>query len=164
MNLLELAYKEHSKWLNIAKKLGAADYSEDVVQEMYIRLTKYQKHPSKIVNNDQVNSFFVYVIIRNIIYDLAKVKSVVCYIDHEEFEKLYIEQEERDSQIDEWDEVVQQEIQEWHWYDRMLFNLVYENGEKLRQISRGSGISLSSIFNTMKNAKKRIKTAIEEKG
>ena len=39
MNILEIAYKKHKIWLNICKSFGLdKETSEDIVQEMYIKL------------------------------------------------------------------------------------------------------------------------------
>jgi DNA-directed RNA polymerase specialized sigma24 family protein len=160
VDILECAYKDHSKWLNIAVKLGAGDYAEDIVQEMYIKLSKYRKNPAKLIKDNHVNQFFVYVIIRNIIYDIAKVKKTVKLVYQDDFERLLVYQ--IDNLLEEWDEVITEEIKSWHWYDQRVFELIYHEGVGLRELSRETNISLSSIFNTVKNAKQRIKSAIQK--
>ena len=40
-NLEQKLTQRHKDWIRIAKSFGAGDYSEDLVQEMYIRVLKY---------------------------------------------------------------------------------------------------------------------------
>jgi predicted DNA-binding protein YlxM (UPF0122 family) len=43
------------------------------------------------------------------------------------------------------------EINSWHSYDAKLCNTYYSGNMSLRQISKGTNISLTSIFNSIKN-------------
>ena len=45
------------------------------------------------------------------------------------------------------------EINSWHVYDAKLCNTYYLSDMSLRQISKGTNISLTSIFNSIKNYK-----------
>lgn len=159
MNILELAYRQHSKWINLAEKFGAGDYAEDVVQEMYIRLTKYENHPNRVKKDGDIYEGFIYVIIRNITYDLQRAKKEMLSLSDVSLSSL--ENDQYDTRFDELNKIVQDEIKNWDWYDSQLFKYVYEDGIGLRKLSRDTKISLSSIFNTIKHAKRRIKEAIE---
>ena len=46
--------------------------AKDLVQDMYLRLNRYIDNPEKIMKNDEVNSFFVYITLRNLFYDYKK--------------------------------------------------------------------------------------------
>ena len=48
MKWLELIAKQHDEWVTMAKKMGAKSYSEDIVQEAYIKLHLYT-NPNKII-------------------------------------------------------------------------------------------------------------------
>jgi predicted DNA-binding protein YlxM (UPF0122 family) len=50
----------------------------------------------------------------------------------------------------------------WHWYDSMLFKVYKEGNASMRDIAKDSGISLTSIFNTLKNCKERLKEEVGE--
>ena len=57
---------------------------------------------------------------------------------------------------------IDSECDSWHWYDKQLFELYKNTDKSLRQISAETNISVSSIFNTIKTCKRRIKNNIEE--
>ena len=50
----------------------------------------------------------------------------------------------------------------WYWYDRKMFELYYRTDMSMRDISSETKITLSSIFNTLSNAKKEIRKKLEE--
>jgi predicted DNA-binding protein YlxM (UPF0122 family) len=54
-------------------------------------------------------------------------------------------------------ERVENLVEDWYWYDRGIFNLYYHKGMSMRHIAKETKISLSSIFNTLKNAKEAIR-------
>jgi predicted DNA-binding protein YlxM (UPF0122 family) len=57
---------------------------------------------------------------------------------------------------------VWKEVNEWHWYDHKMFEIYMNSDMSMRDISRETTISLSSIFNTIKNGKDRIKDRFKE--
>jgi hypothetical protein len=57
---------------------------------------------------------------------------------------------------------VNSEINNWHWYDKMLFELYKDTGKSMRDIESDTGISLSSIFCTLKNCKESLKENVKE--
>ena len=60
------------------------------------------------------------------------------------------------------DKKVQKEIDSWHWYDKMLFELYRDSGMSMREMETATKISLTSIFNTIKNCKQRLRHAVGE--
>jgi len=52
---------------------------------------------------------------------------------------------------------IEKEINNLHWYSKTLFNYVYKDGYKLREISDMTGINLKSISYTINKTKKEIK-------
>ena len=48
------------------------------------------------------------------------------------------------------EDVLNKEIETWHWYDKMLFRLYHETGDSIRKIAENTRISTSSIFKTLK--------------
>ena len=53
-------------------------------------------------------------------------------------------------------------MNDWHWYDKGMFLLVINGPDSMRKISRDTTISLSSISNTMKKCKERLRNEIGE--
>ena len=69
------------------------------------------------------------------------------------------EKEQFDKVIDK----VESIIDDWYWYDKRVFNIHFFDEMSMRKIARETKISLSSIFNTLSNGKKKIKKgAIKE--
>jgi len=57
---------------------------------------------------------------------------------------------------------IDQEIDNWHWYDKKLFILYRDSGMSIRKIAAETKISWVSIFNSLKNAKNIIKNKLSE--
>jgi predicted DNA-binding protein YlxM (UPF0122 family) len=54
------------------------------------------------------------------------------------------------------------EVKTWNWYDEKLMTIYIKQEMSMRELSDETKISLSSIFNTLKNGKQRIKTNCKE--
>jgi len=176
--LVELS-KYHDEWLDIAYSfLNNKQDAEDIVQDMYLR---YATNPNLIKRDKRyvVNKYYVYLTIRSICLDsIKKKKPDVKGVD-------YIEQMEVvDDDYMECDilKEIDKEMQSWSWYDRTIFeiymytelslrDLAYGSDKKPRMIAynkkicetsvlNGANISLSSIFNTIKACKQRLRYAI----
>jgi DNA-directed RNA polymerase specialized sigma subunit len=48
-----------------------------------------------------------------------------------------------------------------HEYDKLLFQLYYSTGKSIRKLSKESGISVTSIYNTLRNVKNYLKDEVE---
>ena len=57
---------------------------------------------------------------------------------------------------------VDDELENWHWYDKKLFILYRDSGLSIRKLAAETKISWVSIFNTLKNAKNIIKEKLGE--
>lgn len=164
MNLLELAYTtdRHNDWLSMAHKLGAGHYAEDIVQEMYIKLYELPD-PQRILdskNSKALVGYFVYLIIRNMIYNYNKVKNKITKVDLDEVQCEYLEYDyDVDNDIELKLSVVESELKKFSWYDKGIFDLYHTQGLSIRKLSKHSHISASSIFNTLKNGNEKIKQA-----
>ena len=108
MSILNLLAKKHDEWIRIAKSLGAGEFSEDIVQEMYIRMSKYVKNTERIMYGNDVNQGYVYMIIKNLTYDLnkAQVKSSEMIVKGITLEALNVQEDEFDDTIDQLNDLV----------------------------------------------------------
>ena len=152
--MLSKIYKNHNKWLNIVKKLGGGDYSEDIVQEMYLKL-------SKIELKEQTIDTFVYYVLRNMTFDLHRKKSNIFKVDLGDCVFLEYLEDQGKEELETIYERIENEVEEWHWYDKMLWQL-YTEDRTMRELAKDTKISLSSIFHTIKTCKERIKIAVGE--
>ena len=160
--LLNELSKHHKEWIKIVRSFGESNYTEDIVQEMYIRADKYIKL-EKIMPDGKLNKSFIWLMLRNIYLDAVKNKnrvekvSLTQYtfvaeptetIKHESYKKLYAK--------------MNAEIDSWHWYDKMLFQYYRDSGMSLRQLSAAKKISTRSIFYTIKICKQRLLESVGE--
>jgi RNA polymerase sigma factor (sigma-70 family) len=151
----------------MARSFGAdQELAQDIVQEMYVRLYKYVEDAEKIMYNEkEVNTFFVYVTLRNMYTSLMKAKARFEFVDistiEDElvFEEANVEAERTSSAC-----TIRfgSSADEWHWYDKKIFALYHNTDMSIRTLADETKISARSIFNTLKNARERIQTDCNE--
>jgi DNA-directed RNA polymerase specialized sigma24 family protein len=160
---MEILSECHNEWVAIVRSFGGGSYSEDIVQETYLRI-HHAKSMKKIVKNEKVNRAFMWITLRNNYINFAKQKSKMYKVQLEEYHmNTRIENNTlRHIANDILDDKIQAEINSWHWYDRDMFKLITSGEVSMRKVSKESKISLSSIANTMNKCRKRLKEAIGE--
>lgn len=155
--------KHHKYFVSVVESFGEYFYAEDIVQEMYLRLHKYTTW-DKIEKDGEINKGFVWFVLRNIYVDYCKQKSRIDKCDLKEAIYIYDDSEEKAINLakNKIDLKVEAEINSWHPYDAMLFRLYKESDKSMRELAKGTKISLTSIFHTIKYCKERIKEAVGE--
>ena len=138
---MEIA-RYHKEWVVLATRLGGGMWAEDLVQDAYIKILDYKKQSKALM-------FFI---LRSVVTDyIRKEKVEINYpcLDHfpEEIEKT----------LDDLCQQIDAELQEWHWFDRKLFELYRDSGMTYRDIAKETTISLTSIWKTLKVGKNIIK-------
>jgi RNA polymerase sigma factor (sigma-70 family) len=168
MNLLEIPYttSRHNDWIVMAKNLGAGHYSEDIVQEMYIKLSQI-KNPERLIdkeNPNQIVGFYVYTIIRSLIVDLQRIQKRTQMVSIESIRALKASEIdlEFETEFTKKLDAVEQAKDQMNWYDLKLFELYHNEGLSIRKLSKETRISASSIFNTLRNAKIEIHEAYDK--
>ena len=160
---MEIIGKHHNEWVSIVRSFGGGIYSEDIVQETYIRIHKANSIDNA-VKGDKVNKGFMWVALRNNYINYSKQRAKVHKIELKEYHmKTRIEDlEPRFTANDIMDIKIHKEMESWHWYDRDIFKLITSKKVSMRKFSRDSRISLSSLSNTMNKCKRRLKAVIGE--
>jgi len=171
-NLLEMLAAKDKDWKMMVRSIfnKKKSYQEDVVNEivqlMYMRLYKYVDDPDKIMYNDEINTMFVYITLRNIYYNYYKELKTTDEVDYNEYtDENYNENygiENSEDMIKLQDDI-RSEIETWNNYDSKLFKIIYFDGVSMRQLERETGIKLSSIFNTIKKSKLKLKYKLQNK-
>lgn len=144
------------------------DTAQDIVQSFYLRMHKYVKDSSRIMyNDDEVNRFFVYVTLKNMWKSYLSAKNKYQFFDiwEEEGVEEFVEEvfnHDMDTAFERLIEKIDQEMGTWHRYDRILSEKYLKTDYSLREIADGTGISLTSIFNSMKTNKKMLKEKFKE--
>ena len=182
---LVLIFEKHKDWCSIVQSFGCnPETAEDLVQEMYIRVDQHIKNGKDFMYEDEVNYYFIYLILLNLFRDLKRKEKDVKLIGLEQLPELAdpesYEQEdelmfEKCRAIEEWlnDDRYIELLQEGSkidnyssdkmnaFYLRNIFEEVFVKGKKVTQFSRDTNITYWSLRNTIKNIKKQIKQRYE---
>ena len=121
---------------------------------MYLKL-------SKIELKEQTIDTFVYYVLRNMTFDLHRKKSNIFKVDLDDCVFLEYLEDQGKEELETIYERIEDEVEDWHWYDKMLWQL-YTEDRTMRELAKDTKISLSSIFHTIKTCKERIKIAAGE--
>lgn len=163
--LIDILGERHDEWFAMAKSFKCSDdTANEVVQEMYIRLSKYVDEPERIMYNEhEINTYYVYVTMRNIyLTSLQKRNRTVQYIelkDNRDYEQADIEREKALQKVVD---SIKKRVDTWYWYDKKLWEIHFERQMSMRAIASATTISLSSIFNTLKSNKNKIREEFGE--
>jgi RNA polymerase sigma factor (sigma-70 family) len=169
--LLEKLAEKYDDWIHMAKSFNISeDSARELVQEMFIRIFDYVKEPEKLMYNEsEVNTFYVYVTLRNLFYSNAhtqgkRIVLVDRIIDEmvNDFEVPNYGEKSRKEHLERVFNSVESLIDTWYWYDKKMFELYYRTDMSMRDISDKTKITLSSIFNTLKNAKTQIRKNLRD--
>lgn len=170
---LAIVAKHHKEYVRIVRGWGEEDFAEDIVQEMYLRLLQYTTE-EKIVKDGQVNKSYVWFTLRTMFSDFQKNKRRIEKIRIGEGFDILDEDINYQSfeALEKLLERIEEEKDSWHWYDVMLFEVYMKNkdashnrngkGISMRKLSEETGISLISIFQTIKNCKARLNDNVLE--
>ena len=130
--------KQHNRWINIVKQFGITDYAEDVVQEAYI----------KCLEKERVNESYFFLTLRSLAMDLHRKQKKIIKVSIDEVNII--------SEIEQQNEVLEI-VNDFHWFDKEIFFLYYDNKMPMRKIAKETGISLKTIFTTIQKCNTKIK-------
>ena len=162
MTTLEKIAQKHKDWLRIVKSFGCKnEYCEDIVQTMYIKVHTLISNGTDISYGDEINHFYIYRILRSLFIDLCRKEAKITKVNIEYLEKFIQEEEIKEykdieGKMKELDSV----LDKVYWYDKKVFDLI-SGGMSIAELSKNSGISYYSLYNTYKNVKNLIKENIE---
>ncbi len=153
----------HKEWLKIVIYFGAdVETAKEIVQQMYLKIGEIELKEGNLkrfINyNGQINTVWVFKVLQNLYIDSTKKKEYKM--------EIYIEynQQPIDDQENEYHTILSKMklvILSLNEYEQMLLELYFVHDRSLREISKRTGIGVHSIFNTIKNAKEKIKKTIE---
>jgi DNA-directed RNA polymerase specialized sigma24 family protein len=160
---INILAKHHNEWVTIVKSFGEQNYCEDIVQEMYLRFYN-SNSAEKCITNNEPNRAYIWISLKNIYLTYSKLKSKYQKVSIEDIKELmYLEDDvEKDETWEIIKNRIQIEVNTWHLYDQQLWQVHVKENKSMRDISNGANISLSSIFNSLKNCKERIRIAVGE--
>ena len=159
--MLEALVKKHKFWINIVKSHGEEAYAEDIVQEMYLKVID-KNLGEKIYQNGKLNISYVYLILRSMTIDLHRLKARRQKVSIEEIAEIEHEEDLTNDGYAKFLVLLDEEMRTWYWFDRMLFKVYLDEKLSIRDLAEETKISASSVFNTIKNCKDRLRVALGE--
>jgi RNA polymerase sigma factor (sigma-70 family) len=167
LTILNKIAKKHSDWISICKSFGLDNYSaEDLVQDMYIKIYEWMERNGKngkdlIYEKESINYYLIFRTLRGLFIDKyrkeSKVKKVtIDYITDLVQEDNNTKQKNITLKMQQLDKL----LDDVYWYDKKVFNLISQ-GMSIAELSKKTGISYYSLYNTYKNVKTLIKNNIQ---
>jgi len=172
--MLEDIAREHKLWIKMCLNFGVPNHmAEDLVQDMYIRVNRLVKDESKIYYKEgKINHFFFWTVLKNMWSTYSKKETrnpYKGYMDVEMDESWIVthidsvENREQLLAVDKILDKIYDEVKTWeHWYDRELFKVYFTTHISLRQLSRDTKISLTSLHNSVTKYKKILREQLKE--
>ncbi len=146
----------------MANKMGIGEMSEDMVQETYLRIIRLNYVDGIVKDDGSLNKFYMWLTIRAVHVDYLRANSQN-FVSLDEVKESYEETDlEKHEALNTLDHKIHLEMESWSWYDSMLFKVYKEGNASMRNIANDSGISLTSIYNTLKNCKQRLRESVGE--
>lgn len=148
------------------------DVANDLVQDLFLKLCEIEKNEgsldrlsyfNKAKDKLEINTFYCFRIMTNVYLDLVRRDKIIYVSSISESDELLATedptateleyQESKDSLLKE----VEESSQELHWYDAKIFEHYMFDVKSVRELSALTGISHTSIYNTICNVKEAIK-------
>ena len=155
--------EHHKEWVKVVQSFGEYDYAQDIVQETYIALWKYASAEKILDDKGEVRKGYVYFTLRSLYFQYYNKKIKITKVPFDGCWELF-----DDSNIEEHNAyndiclMIDEEIDNWHWYDRKLFKLYRDTDMSMRDIAAETNISLISIFHSIKNYKEILNTKFQD--
>lgn len=160
---LEKVAELHEEWIKMAKAYGAGADAEDLVQESYIKLLRYDCK-DKIIKKGEISKGFMFFVVKNTVlnYHKKNSRSPVHYV--EEVSRGIPEEErtEYEQAYNEFCERVDDVTKQWKWSDRQIFDDYRFSEDSIRGIGKKYNISFVSIFGTIKECKNHLLYELKE--
>ena len=163
MTTLEKLASKHNTWVRVVKSFGCKGYlCEDVVQESYIKINKLIEKKGLDISYDQdVNYFYMYRTLKSLFLDLCRKEAKITKVNIDYLEKFVQEEETKQyKDIEGKMRELNTLLDKMYWYDRKIFDLI-SDGMSIAELSKQTGISYYSLYNTYKNIKTLIKQNIK---
>ena len=160
MLTLGIIAKDEIKWRKMANYLGARwGDIDDCVQNMYLKLAEIQETEGSLQRLETpaggVNTFYIFKILQSAVINVYRAENKV--YDHEAQFNPIESPDESEYRYQQLMARIKEVIDTMHEYDQMILELYFVYGHSLRQIEKRTGITVTSVYNTLKNAKQYIK-------
>lgn len=155
--MLAKVFDSHKKWVNTTKKFGCTtEEAEDIVGDMYVIIGKMLNKGLNISYGDEVNYYYIYRTLRTSFLQMKNKNnkenkiSIDLVLDLES--EGYVD-------FDTNNEIVLNELNSLHWYDRKVYNLI-QDGSSITELAKKTNITYHSVYNTYRKVKYKLKSKI----
>lgn len=164
---LELMYKHHSEYIEMAKAIAGnnfkvKNYAEDYVQEAYIRLARFDNLYDKVISKKKkVSKGYMFFTLRSIIINDLKLVRVPKYTfigDEYDMEEKYM-LEDTGADIDVLlnsaieDKMREALVNNLPWFDVQLFETYFSENISYKELAERTGIGIQTIYLSIKKSK-----------
>jgi len=178
--ILEEVSKYHKEWVNICRTF-VGSLAEDIVQDMYLLLIHRNVTIELIKYEDTINKYYIYRMLRNLCIDHLRKRKIHMELD---FDIIDTSNNEEEKALDRLYAKVDKYSEGFEWYDKILFEMYMYSGLSFRAISNGtdkkakkisatkeykdaatklgSGLSVTSMFHTIKACKLELYEELQE--
>ncbi|QDP47379.1 MAG: hypothetical protein GOVbin2950_11 [Prokaryotic dsDNA virus sp.] len=163
MTTLEKLATKHKDWVRIVQSFGCKGYlCEDVVQQAYLKINTLLNKGLNINYEDDINYFYMYRTLKSLYFDLCRKEAKITKVNLEHLER-YVQEEE----VKEYKDIegkmreLDTLLDKMYWYDAKVFTILTEEKMSIAELSKKTGISYYSLYNTYKNVKNIIKDNIQ---
>ena len=151
---MTLIAKKHNNWIEIVQSFGCPkETSEDIVQEMYIKIQIKLQKGLDIMYKDDVNYYYIFKTLKTLFYDLKRKEKNITIIS---IDDVNINMTNTDVDYNKAYIKIQKELKKLFWYDRKVFELI-NAGQSVADLSRKSYIQYYSLYNTYTKVKNKLK-------
>ena len=144
--------KHHKEYISIAVSFGAKNEAEDIVQEVYLKIDKYNYY-QKLSKDGNINKSYMWMLIKSVWMDSLKHSTRLNTFSIGEGFEIKHESNDYDKEsllkLEEF-------IDSLDWYSKRMLN-IFIDGKSMRQISKETGIGLRSVWTTINQAKDKLR-------
>ena len=149
---MDVFLDNYNDWIKLSKSYVGDFYAQDIVNEAYIKLE----------NKKNLTRSYIFLTIRSLCIDFLRSRNKLKKCSLFEIEQKANVEVQKKQAYDILINKIEKEMRSWYWYDAKLFSLYKDTPMSLRKISKETGISIVSIFHTIKMCKKIIKDKFAE--
>ena len=167
--MLKILARHNDLWLSYVLSFKVnTDTAKDIVQEFYLKMSNFE---GDIMIGERINFYFVYLVLRNMIFDLKKKEKRFYFteeipaVEDEEYTETdttksqYITKWINEHNLDDLNLENTEDLKKI--YNACVFNEVLLEKKSIAELSRETTISYYSLYNTIKIIKNEIKTNYE---
>ena len=161
--ITDILTSKHNKWISYCRSWGCnPDTSKDLVQEMYFKILVLIHNGIDITYKDDINDFYIYKVLRTMYIDVCRKQQRTQVVDITDDYINHLIELKGKTEIDDHKlfeeafEKVSKALNELHWYDKKVFELVQDTGN-ISALSRNTNIEYRRLYNTYQKVKRKIK-------